>query len=265
MKRYLILIAMIFTVIFACTMARAQGPQQPKQQSRVLVFFSLNVENDHALFATDALKFFMQLADRDGFRVEATTNWSDLNENNLKNYKMIVWLNGTAGGAQRTVFQKYMENGGAWMGFHVAAYNDKGTRWPWYSSFLGAGVFGVNNWPPLPAKLIVDDQDHPITKGLPKSFVSPTNEWYSWRPSPRLDKNIHVLLTIDPSNYPLGIKGLMTEKDGDVPVMWTNTNYKMVYMNMGHGDKVFTSPLQNQIIENATLWLLGKPTKLIRE
>ena len=84
-------------------------------------------------------------------------------------------------------------------------------------------------------------------------------------PSPRLASDIHVLLTIDPSNYPLGIKGLMTEKDGDVPVMWTNTNYKMVYMNMGHGDKVFTSPLQNQVIENAVLWLLGKPTKLIHE
>jgi len=32
----------------------------------------------------------------------------------------------------------------------------------------------------------------------------------------------------------------------------------MIYMNMGHGDKVFTSRLQNQFFENAILWLLNK-------
>jgi len=26
---------------------------------------------------------------------------------------------------------------------------------------------------------------------------------------------------------------------------------------MGHGDKVFTSPTQNKLIENGILWLLG--------
>jgi len=29
----------------------------------------------------------------------------------------------------------------------------------------------------------------------------------------------------------------------------------MLYMNMGHGDKIFTSKEQNQIFENAVLWL----------
>jgi type 1 glutamine amidotransferase len=65
------------------------------------------------------------------------------------------------------------------------------------------------------------------------------------------------LLTLDPSQYPLGIKGLITEKDPDVPVVWTNTKFKMLYMNMGHGDKVFTSSTQNKLIENGILWLLG--------
>jgi type 1 glutamine amidotransferase len=108
----------------------------------------------------------------------------------------------------------------------------------------------------LPAKLIVDDRTSPVARNLPETFVSPTNEWYRWKPSPRADSHIHVLLTLDPSNYPLGIKGLLTY--GDIPVVWTNTQYKMVYMNMGHGDKVFTSSVQNTLIENATEWLLGR-------
>jgi len=42
---------------------------------------------------------------------------------------------------------------------------------------------------------------------------------------------------------------------GDLPVVWTNTRYKMLYCNMGHGDKVFTSEIQNQLFRNAILWL----------
>jgi type 1 glutamine amidotransferase len=236
--------------------ARAQAPAKPP---RVLVFFSLNVENDHMLFATQALRFLAEQADRHGFRVEATTDWNDLNDTKLAQYQMVVWLNDFPGTApQRAAFEKFMDNGGAWLGCHVSAYTDKNFKWTWFRNFIGAGVFGINNWPPLPAKLIVDDTASPITKGLPPTFISPTNEWYSWRPSPRLAPDIHVLLTMDPSNYPLGIKSMITNKDGDVPVVWTNTKYRMIYMNMGHGDKVFSSPLQNQLIENEILWLLRK-------
>jgi len=110
----------------------------------------------------------------------------------------------------------------------------------------------------LPPTLVVDDLSHPITKGLPKSFVSPANEWYIWRPSPRLNPNVKVLLTFSPENYPLGFKDVLVS--GDLPVVWTNTKYKMIYMNMGHGSKIMTSPIQNKLIENSILWL-GTSTK----
>src|SRR5258708_32768788 len=97
-----------------------------------------------------------------------------------------------------------MEHGGGWIGFHVAGYNDKDTHWPWFVQFLGGGVFYTNNWPVLPAKLNVDDRVHPVTKGLPATYESPANEWYLWKPSPRLNKDVRVLLTLDPSNYPIG-------------------------------------------------------------
>src|SRR5260370_13455719 len=51
----------------------------------------------------------------------------------------------------------------------------------------------------------------------------------------------------------MGFKDVL--KSGDLPVVWTNTKYKMLYMNMGHGDKIFTSPIQNKLIEDAVLWL----------
>ena len=77
--------------------------------------------------------------------------------------------------------------------------------------------------------------------------------------SPRLNKNVHVLVTLAPSNFPIGIKDVIP--DGDLPVVWTNTKYRMLYMNMGHGfhgEKVFSDATQNLLFAQALLWL-GKP------
>jgi type 1 glutamine amidotransferase len=152
-----------------------------------------------------------------------------------------------------------MEHGGGWLGFHIAAYNDRDTRWPWFVRFLGGAVFYGNNWPPLPAQVSVDDHAFPLTKNLPASFQSPPNEWYSWKPSPRLDKDVKVLLTLSPSNFPLGLKD--TIEGGDVPIVWTNTRYRMLYLNMGHGDRIFSSNIQNRLFEEVIPWLATTPPK----
>jgi len=49
--------------------AAAQPAPQPAAQPRVLLFFSLNVEADHVLFATDAIRFFAEAAEKYDFRV----------------------------------------------------------------------------------------------------------------------------------------------------------------------------------------------------
>jgi type 1 glutamine amidotransferase len=56
------------------------------------------------------------------------------------------------------------------------------------------------------------------------------------------------------SNYPIGLKD--TIEGGDVPVVWSNTRYRMIYMNMGHGDKIFNSAEQNRLFEAALESLL---------
>ncbi len=229
------------------------GAAQPSR-FKMLAFYSAKTEPDHVQFAEGALKFLAACSAKDGFTFESTTNWENMNDAYLKAYQVVVWLNDSPTTAeQRAAFQRYMENGGAWLGFHASGYNDKDTNWPWFVDFMGGAVFHINSWPPLPAKLVIDDPTHPIASGVPDSYDSPANEWYVWKPSPRLDKDVRVLATFDPSNYPLGLKDVLT--GGDLPAVWTNTKYKMIYMNMGHGDKIFTSPIQNKLIENAANWL----------
>jgi type 1 glutamine amidotransferase len=166
----------------------------------------------------------------------------------------ISWLNEPPRtGKQRAAFESCMEQGAGWIGFDAAAYNDSGTNGPRFVSFLGGAVFYGNNWPPLPGWLTVDEGSHPVTRHLPARYLSPDNEWYGWKPSPRASKDVKVLLTLERSNFPLGLKDTITA--GDVPVVWTNTKYRMVYINMGHGDMILTDPGQNQMFKDALQWV----------
>ncbi len=246
--------------IFWAATTKPAAPQTTAQPAfHALAFYSTTVEPDHVDFARDAINFYTDLAARKSFTFDTTTDWNKCNEN-LKDYQLVLWLNDFPHDKeQRTAFQNYMEHGGAWLGFHVSGYNDKTTNWPWFVNFFGGAVFYDNNWPPLAAHLIVDDNHHPATRRLPAQYTAPINEWYGWRPSVRENKDVHVLITLDTANYPLGKKNLI--RNGDIPVVWTNTRYKMLYMNMGHGDLNLSLPLQNQLFEDAILWLGAGVTK----
>lgn len=244
------LVVLLCVLAFTCSAL----PQAQKPNFHVLAFYTVKTEADHVDSARQAVTFFAREAKRGNFDWQVTTNWNDLNTANLAHYQLVVWLNDSPHEpAQRQAFQQYMQHGGAWLGFHFAGYNDDSTHWPWFSGEFLHAVFLTNSWPPLPAELTVEDRSHPVTRGLPATYNSPANEWYIWKPNPRASKDIRVLVSLSPSNYPLGMKDTLVS--GDLPVVWTNTRYRMLYCNMGHGDKIFTSELQNRLFRNAIQWL----------
>lgn len=240
----------------AQALAPGQSTTPGSPKFRVLAFYSNTVEPDHVDFARDAIRFYAAQAAKENFALDTTSNWDNSNDS-LKNYRIVIWLNDFPHAEnQRSAFRRYMENGGAWLGFHVAGYNDRSTNWPWFVHFFGDAVFYNNSWPPLPARLNVDDRKHPVTRRLPDHYTAPLNEWYGWKPNPRRNKDVKVLITLAPSNYPLGKKDILRGgDDGDIPVAWTNTRYHMLYLNMGHGDRIFASPIQNRLFEDAIHWL----------
>lgn len=245
----------IALVLILNTSLMAQFPR-----FKVLAFYNNHVEKAHVDFSNDAIRFFKDLTIGRGFVFDTTSNMSDLNEDKLKGYQLVMMLNDFPhSSAQREAFKKYMENGGGWLGFHVAAYNDRSTKWPWFVDFLGGAVFYRNNWPPMPAKLVIEDTNHTVTKGLSGTFISPVNEWYQWKPSPRERKNIKVLASLAQDNYPLGLKDILP--GGDTPVIWTNTDYRMIYLNMGHGQDIFKDATQNKLIIAALRWVVATDKK----
>jgi len=123
--------------------------------------------------------------------------------------------------------------------------------------------------------LRVEDNTHPATKNLPQTFRSSPNEWYSWEKDLRQNPAIKILLSIDSSSFPLGTGPKLYEiwHSGYYPVVWTNTHYNMLYVNMGHNDIdyehktnkelsfQFANDTQNKFIIDALLWL-GKSSKV---
>lgn len=227
---------------------------------KTLLYYSEQVEEAHVQFAKQAVEFFKRLNYGDGYILDVKTNLKEYDYDKLKEYDIVVMLNNLPNQkTEREAFEKYMENGGGWVGFHAAAYNDKNTNWPWFVNFIGGGVFYCNNWPPQPILVETDNSQHPVTKNLPRSFIAPESEWYQWTPSPRENKDVEILLSISEKNYPFGIKDVVNF--GDFPIVWTNKNYRMIYLNMGHGDDEFTDATQKLLFINAFRWVLSQDKK----
>jgi hypothetical protein len=249
--------------------------QAPAPRFKVLAFYTGTRDLAHVSFVGEANRRFPDMARANGFSYESTSDWSRLNAEVLANYQVVMFLDTRPDDpGQRAAFRKYMENGGAWIGFHFAGFaltpSQYPQNWDWYhNEFLATGSYVSNTWRPVSAVLRNEAPDHPVLKGQAATLRSAPSEWYRWEHDLRKNPDIQILLSIDPSSFPLGTGPKPHEiwHSGYYPVVWTNKRYRMVYMNMGHNDmdyenktnrelsSTFAEPAQNTLVTQALLWL----------
>jgi hypothetical protein len=243
-------------------------PVKAAKSFNVIAFYNGTWDAAHINFVKEANVWFPKTAAANNFTYTSTNDWSKLNAANLAKYQVILFLDDHPPKAQEAAFKQYMDNGGAWMGFHVCAFNTNSADWDWYyNKFLGVGSFNSNTWGPTTAVLKCEDQTHPSTQRLPQKFTSAVSEWYSWTKDLRKNPDIRILCSIDPSSFPLGTDPNQSWYSGYYPVIWTNKNYKMIYANFGHNamdyaanvgkSSTFGSETQNKFIIDGLLWLGG--------
>lgn len=265
---------LLFLLFKIFTFSEITAPKKPTT-FKVIGFYTAKHDQAHISFVHEANKWFAEMAAKNHFRYDSTNNWNNLNQEFLSKYQVVVFLDTRPEmPEQRAAFQQYMENGGAWLGFHFSAFALNNStypqNWDWYhENFLGSGEYKSNTWRPTSAILSVENAKHPTSKHLPKTFKSAPNEWYRWTNDLRKNPSIEVLIAIHPNSFPLGTGPKAHEiwHSGDYPVAWTNKKYKMIYVNMGHNDidyehgtnadlsNTFQNPIQNQFILNTLLWL----------
>ena len=247
----------------------------PSKTFKVIAFYTAKSDQAHISFVREANQWFSEISAKNRFSYVSTNDWNKLNPDTLSHYQVVIFLDTRPDvPEQRMAFQKYMENGGAFMGFHFSAFaltpSDYPQNWDWFhNQFLGSGQYVSNTWRPTSAILKVEDRKHPATKHLPVKFKSQPNEWYRWQNDLRTNPDIKILASIDSSSFPLGTGPKPHEiwHSGYYPVVWTNTKYRMIYINMGHNDIdyehhtdkelsfTFTNKTQNRLIIDALKWL----------
>lgn len=248
--------------------------QQSNIHFNAIAFFTGKNDPAHISFVHEANKWFHEMSKQHHFSFNTTSDWNQLNDTVLAKYQLVIFLDTRPDSLpQREAFRRYMENSGAWLGFHFAAFaltpSAYPQNWDWYhNEFLGSGEYDGNTWRPTSAVLKLRDKKHPVTKGLPATWKSAPNEWYKWKNDLRKNSSIKILLSVDSTSFPLGTGPKPHEiwHSGNYAVAWTNTKYRMVYFNMGHNDmdyggtnkelsSSFQSEWQNKCILNAILWL----------
>lgn len=267
-----------FLVLLCFGFSFHTAAQKVNSKFKVIAFFTGKNDLAHISFVHEANKWFPKMGEKYDFTYDSTNDWNNLNTSFLSHYQVVIFLDTRPDdSAQRGAFQKYMENGGAWMGFHFSAFaltpSDYPMNWDWYhDQFLGSGSYVSNTWRPVSAILRGEGRNHPATKNLPQTFKSAPNEWYKWKNDLRKNPNIDILVSIDSTSFPLGTGPKLNEiwHSGYYPVVWTNKNYRMIYFNMGHNDmdyehkydttnrtlsSTFSSRMQDKLIINALLWL----------
>jgi type 1 glutamine amidotransferase len=211
----------------------------------------------HKPFVDAAKIWLKQVTEEDNFTIDYIENTDKINDAFLSQYQLFIQLNYPPYGwtpVAITAFEKYIEEGrGGWIGFHHATLLgefDGYKMWPWFSQFMGGIRFTNYIASFATARVVIEDEAHPVMQGVSSSFLVNKEEWYTYDKSPR--PNVHVLASVDEKTYSPNT----SIKMGDHPVVWTNEHYKArnAYIFMGHHPELFANKDFCQMFKNSILW-----------
>lgn len=212
---------------------------QAQKNVHVLAFYTGVNDMAHVSFVKEANQF---LSSQERFKYDSTNDWNKMTYDTLIKYNVILFLDTRPEKEEhRLAFQKYMESGGGWIGFHFSGFSLRNSaydhNWDWYhENFLGSGEYKSNTWRPTEA-ILKRVSKNSMNKSL-KNINAPANEWYAWKNDLRKNKDIEILYAIDKSSFPLGTGPKPHEiwHEGFYPVIWKNKKFNMLYSNIGHND-----------------------------
>ncbi|NAY91531.1 ThuA domain-containing protein [Muricauda sp. JGD-17] len=193
-----------------------------------------------------------ELGRANGFVALQTESGEDFNDSNLKNYKLVVFLSTTMDvleEEQQRAFEKYIKNGGSYLGIHAAA--DTEYDWTWYGKLVGGYFESHPNDPNvLDARIDVLRKDHSSTSHLNDTW-SRSDEWYNYK---NLNPNVTVLLNLDEKSYSGGTNG------ANHPIAWYHEfdGGRAYYTGGGHTEATFDEPAFRKHLLGAIQWCLKR-------
>ena len=224
----------------------------PARLENVLVFTRVTgFRHDSIEVGVEAVR---RLGQDNGFAVQHTEDPAAFTDDNLSTYEVVVWMNTDSevlGEPEQRAFERYIRAGGGWVGVHAASATEY--NWAWYGQLLGGGAFFLGHPSIQPARVVIEQADHPSTQHLPQSF-SVTDEWYSFRTNPRA--SVQVLMTLDESSYGVGDLAMR-----DHPIAWYHEfdGGRAWYTALGHPIASYSDSMFTRHLLGGIRWAAGAP------
>lgn len=217
---------------------------------RLLVLtHSAGFKHDYLPYAVETIKNLGLSSNR--FDVLATEDCSIISKENLEKFSAILFA--TTGelpmsDEQKSSLINFVRNGGGFVGVHNAT--DTFYKFPEYGKMIG-GYFNGHPWT-QEVRVIVEDQTHPSTRHLPKTFTV-KEEVYTFKEWSR--SKTHVLISLDTSSVDIS-KG--NRADNDYALAWCH-NYgkgRVFYTAFGHFKELWNEEWFKKHLLGGILWVM---------
>jgi len=225
---------------------------------------------------TQSLALFNSLGAANNFTVTQDSDGSSFTQAILDGFDLVIFSN-TSGNSglstsQRDALEWYIDvRGGSLLGIHAAtdtyrhstANGGSTGTWDWYAETIGGSVQqSPNHTSQNHVNDITQINAHPSTDNLMLPWTK-EEEYYYWE-NGYLNADINEVLRVDVTGG--------NSYDAARPVAWSRTTpsgSRIYYTSLGHRQGNYTGafPQFEQLIEDATLWLLGTtllPVELIQ-
>jgi type 1 glutamine amidotransferase len=212
-------------ILFFTTIISAQA-----KDIKVLAFSQVEPGIYHHLSNLDGIALIEELGLKRGWKVDVTHNNRSFNDARLSQYDVVAFINSTGNilnEEQQSSFEKFIQNGGGYVGTHSAADTEHG--WEWYGKMVGGYFKSHPERSDILATTHLENKDHPALAHL-KEAVPVVEEWYDYTANVRGKPGFTVLMTVDESTYEGGISG------DDHPITWVNEydGGRAFYTGLGH-------------------------------
>ena len=115
----------------------ANGCDTGSNTPKVLLFTKTKGYHHESISA--GIAAIKKIGEENNFRVDVDSGSEVFNDDDLKKYKAVIFLNTTGNilnSGEQVALQRYIEAGGGFMGVHAAA--DAEYNWAWYNKLVGA-------------------------------------------------------------------------------------------------------------------------------
>jgi type 1 glutamine amidotransferase len=257
MKYKLIFALYVLCQVFVSSYALAAHPTQFK----VLLLTKTGDWHHSSQYA--AVPAIEKLAKKHHFAVDFYHRTSRINDENLKQYDVIMFLL-TSGEVlnkeEQAAMQRFIQAGKGFVGVHSAS--DTEYDWPWYTKLVGR-MFHTH--PTLQtAKLKVLDRTFPGLARMPDEFLW-TEEWYEF--GDEKIKGLKYILSVDEKSYDPALNTGPLEGDGMGkfhPMAWYHDydGGRSFYSGLGHLDSSYSDDLFMEHLYGGLYWAAtGKGVK----